>query len=383
MNEFISKIHKHAEHIKKVAEHCTTEETTKQALILPMLDILGFNAYDPTKVQAEYRAEYRGVKSTDRIDYALMLNGEPVAFIEAKSYGEELSNHEGQLERYFNSATNVLIAAITNGVEWRFFTDLNEKNTMDEDPFLVVDFSKLEESQISRLYHFRRDGFKPDHLKEIAEESVYLNLFTDTIRNNLREPGIEFLRFIARQSEIRRQLNAGFLESIAPIVKRAVGSAISDMVVSGLSAKQEPEKQEHIVEVDIYADQVDADNPKIITTYQERQIYDFTKSLLPEVEDRLISRDTESYFTVLYDGKTNRWLFRYYGDRKEPIIVLPIDITAQMQKEIERAGLEIGAGNSIKIPQPEHIMRIPGILRDVLEYNMNDENFRIKKPVSA
>ncbi|WAW09279.1 type I restriction endonuclease [Oxalobacter vibrioformis] len=380
MNEFISKVHKHAEHIKNVAEHCKTEETTKQALILPLLDILGFNAYDPTKVQAEYRAEYRGVKQTDRIDYALMLKGTPVLFIEAKPYGEMLINHEGQLERYFNSATNVLIAAITNGVEWRFFTDLNEKNTMDAEPFLVVDFEKLDESQISRLYNFRHDDFKPDQIKEIAEESVYLNQFTDVIRNNLRDPGADFVRFVAGQANIQRQFNARFIESITPIVKRSVGLAISDMVVTGLSAKPEPEKpKESPTVVDEFADQVDPDNPKIVTTYKERQMYEITKSLLPEAADSLVARDTESYYTVLYDGKTNRWLFRYNGDRREPIITLPIDITDERRREIERAGLEVGAGNTVKIMQPEHLMRIPGILRDSLQYVTDDENFRLKR----
>ena len=52
MEEFLNRLKKHTEHIQKVGVHCETEETTKQALILPFLDILGFSAYDPTKVLA-------------------------------------------------------------------------------------------------------------------------------------------------------------------------------------------------------------------------------------------------------------------------------------------------------------------------------------------
>ena len=43
MNDFKNRLKKHIEHIKSVGAHCTSEETTKQALILPFLDILGFS----------------------------------------------------------------------------------------------------------------------------------------------------------------------------------------------------------------------------------------------------------------------------------------------------------------------------------------------------
>jgi hypothetical protein len=83
----------HTEHVDKVGHICTTEETTKQALILPLLDILGFSAFDPTKVRAEYQADFAGVKDGERVDYALFCNGQTVMFIEAKPYSEKLTNH--------------------------------------------------------------------------------------------------------------------------------------------------------------------------------------------------------------------------------------------------------------------------------------------------
>ena len=121
MNNFKEKLSTHSEHVKKVGDHCTTEETTKQALILPLLDILGFTPYDPTKVKAEFKADFPGVKANERVDYALFCQDLPVMFIEAKSWGEELNNHCPQLSRYFNATPEVAVAAITNGREWRFF----------------------------------------------------------------------------------------------------------------------------------------------------------------------------------------------------------------------------------------------------------------------
>jgi hypothetical protein len=57
---------RHAEHVKNVGSHCQSEETTKQALILPFLNLLDFNPFDPLKVKAEYCADLPGIKNNER-----------------------------------------------------------------------------------------------------------------------------------------------------------------------------------------------------------------------------------------------------------------------------------------------------------------------------
>ena len=187
MESFTERLRKHAEHVKSVGMHCITEETTKQALILPLLDILGFSPFDPMRVKAEYGSDFPGVKASERVDYALFCSGVPVMFIEAKAYAERLTNHCPQLSRYFNATPEVTISAITNGREWRFFTDLNNKNIMDENPFLTVDFETMDVALLPRLYRFRHDEFQPEALRTLAEETVYLNAFTEVISKSLRE----------------------------------------------------------------------------------------------------------------------------------------------------------------------------------------------------
>lgn len=378
MQNFVERIRRHAEHVANVGNHCSTEETTKQALILPLLDILGFSPFDPTRVKAEYAADFPGVKANERVDYALFCHGVPVMFIEAKAWAEKLSNHAPQLSRYFNATPEVAVAAVTNGKEWRFFTDLNNKNVMDGEPFLTVDFFALDESQINRLYRFRHDEFQPDALRTLAEESIYLNAFTEVISSSLRESDTEFVRYVATRAGIQRQFNAKFLESIAPIVQQAVGRAVSNMVVTGLSAKPVPVAVEEVPTAsasDPMADHVDPDNPRIVTTYAERRLLEIVKDIVGADAD-LTGKDTESYYAVLFQGKVNRWLIRYHADRKIPSIQVSIPLDEARKREVARAGLELGAGDSIVLTQPDHLMRIPGIIFDALEYCRNDENFR-------
>lgn len=378
-NIFREKIDAHSLHVKKVGQHCSTEETTKQALILPFLDILGFSPYDPTKVKAEYGADFKGAKSTERVDYALFCHDVPVMFIEAKSWSENLTNHSSQLSRYFNATPEVTVAAITNGREWRFFTDLNEKNIMDNAPFLKIDFENLDLSKVDQLARFCHDCFQPEALRTLAEESVYLSAFTKTISSSLKDIDLEFVRYVASRSNIGRQLNQRFLESISPIVKQAVEKAVSAMVVYGLSSKTEPEEitseQEDVI--DETAPIVDPENSKIVTTYTERLLYNYVVMILGDNID-IVAKDTESYFSILFQGKTNRWILRYYDNKQHPSISVPIELTDEHKKEISRAGLEM-TGSQIIIDRPENILRLSGIIRDSLDFCSNDENFSRKK----
>lgn len=383
MQGFVDRILKHAEHVKAVGGHCSTEETTKQALILPLLDILGFSPFDPTKVKAEYAADFPGVKANERVDYALFCQNVPVMFIEAKAHGEKLGNHCPQLSRYFNATPEVAVAAITNGREWRFFTDLNNKNMMDVEPFLVINFEQLDESLLSRLYRFRHDEFKPEALRTLAEESIYLAAFKDAVSCSLRSVDADFVRYVAGRAGIQRQFNQKFIEAITPLVRQAVEKAVSEMVVSGLSSGKQasaippepavterPEAQATHEEVT-----VDPANPKIITTKDERRIFEIAKTILGEEVD-LHAKDTESYYTVLFQGKTNRWILRYQGDKKIPSITFPVALTDEAKKEVARAGLQLGAGDSIQLLSPDNLMRLPGLLFDALEYCSNDQNFK-------
>ncbi|MGZ0748920.1 MULTISPECIES: type I restriction endonuclease [Kluyvera] len=383
MDAFKNRLKLHSDHVKSVGIHCTTEETTKQALILPFLDILGFSPYDPQKVKAEYGADFPGVKANERVDYALFCQGIPVMFIEAKAYKEKIDNHCPQLSRYFNSTPEVTISAITNGVEWRFFTDLKEKNIMDPTPFLKIRMDEVTDSDAEQLFRFRHDKFKPEALRTLAEESVYLSAFTKTISSSLREVDQEFVRYVASRSSVERQLNQRFLESITPLVKQAVELSVSAMVVSGLSGKSSTESvhdeinDDHTHEAsDAQADIVDPDNPNIVTTYNERQLFEKIASIIGAEHD-IQYKDTASYFGVLYQGKTNRWIVRYYDKKSKSSIQLPIELNDITINEISRAGLTCDASR-IYMENPEDILRISGLVLDSFEYVKNDENFRKK-----
>jgi predicted type IV restriction endonuclease len=391
MEEFKEKVLAHAEQVKLNGCHCKTEEDTKQVLILPFLIMLDFSPYDPHKVKAEYGADFAGTKGK-RVDYALFSGGTPVMFIEAKPYDTKLSNHDKQLEWYFASTLSVSVAAITNGVEWRFFTDLKNTHVMDDKPFLTVNFDKIDDTDIEQLANFRYDMFNPDKLKSFAEQRINLDLLTSTIGICLREVDQDFVKFIATRANLPQKFTIKFLETITPLVKQSLKDAISEIVKSGLStpvpvlatspepATVQPIATEEILET---GDVIDPTNPKIITTAAERKLLMIVKEMLSGIvsPEDIIGKDTESYYNVLYQNKTNRWIVRYVDNKRKPQVFFPIELTEEQKAGIKKRGLDFGSGGSIILDKPESIMRPSEIIFDALAYCQNEDNFKRKPKV--
>ncbi len=385
MEDFNRRVRAHADHIQKVSALCTTEETTKQALILPLLDILGFSAYDPSKVRAEHFSDFPGAKISERVDYALFCNAVPVMFIEAKAHHQLLTNHCPQLSRYFNATPEVSIAAITNGQEWRFFTDLVHKNVMDEKPFLTMDLARPSDDDALQLLRFHHDQFQPDALRALAEESIYLSEFKQVLTLVLKDCDLDFVKYVAGRAQIQRTFTARFLEAMQPLVKQALAQSISGLVASSLSTAPAAQAGPEVLPAaapqapDLDAPHIDPLNPKIVTTAQERRLLQVCQEILP-LED-LQGKDTESYYNVLYQGKSNRWLVRFWGDKKRPALQFGIPLTDAHRAEIKRARMELGTGETVLLDKPENLQRLAGLLADALNFCKNDENFKRKTEV--
>ena len=254
--------------IKERIIHISNEEMTKQALIIPFIQILGFDVFNPLEVRPEYSADF-GIKKGEKVDYALFKDNEPIIFIEAKSVNENLNNHDAQLSRYFNSTTNVKLAILTNGAEYRFFTDLNVNNVMDDAPFLTVNLLNIKDSDIENLNKLRIENFDKESLITYAEELVYTSALNTSLKTLFSNPNDEFIRFVIKEfSDIR--ITANVIERFRPLVKKSISNAVLDIVSKGLyqeeaSATKEDIQNEEVVSVnEIEEDKKNCNNTRRI-----------------------------------------------------------------------------------------------------------------------
>lgn len=124
---------------KRALEHrevLLTEEAAKTALVMPFLQALGYDVFNPSEVVPEFTADV-GTKKGEKVDYAICAGNKVTILVECKPSSAELDiNHAGQLFRYF-SVTNTRLAILTNGVVYKFFSDIERPNRMDDKPFFV------------------------------------------------------------------------------------------------------------------------------------------------------------------------------------------------------------------------------------------------------
>jgi hypothetical protein len=187
---FTDDIAKVAEQVRRKAEVVSGEEAAKMALILPFFSTLGYDIFDPTEVIPEYVADFATKKSgqMEKVDHAISINNTIVMLVEAKACDKRPETHDGQLRKYFNALHSAKVAIVTNGIEYRFFTDLRRENMMDDEPFFIFNILNSDPKQVENLKLFHRDNFNPLKIKRDAEEMVYLTGMTQLADNLLRSP---------------------------------------------------------------------------------------------------------------------------------------------------------------------------------------------------
>lgn len=219
-----------ADKIHKKKNMVANEETTKNAFILPLINALGYDVFDPCEVVPEMDCDlgFTG----DKIDYAVMRNGQPILLIECKSCKTNLDLHKTQLAKYY-AASNARFGVLTNGIEYQFYADINKSNIMDEQPFLVINMLSVTDAGIQQLKLFHKSYFNENQvLTEAMEYKLYTRI-KEILDENIKAPSPEFVRFFVKELNTGKS-NAKLIEQYTPLIKRAFKSLMSDIVTNGV-----------------------------------------------------------------------------------------------------------------------------------------------------
>lgn len=322
--EFKEKLEEHVKIVKKYQKEEFKEEQTKMYLIAPFLNLLGYNVFNPDDVVAEFIADI-GEKKGEKVDYALKLNGEIEILIEAKPIIDDLSNHDVQLQRYFN-VTKAKVGILTNGIVYKFFTDLEEKNIMDKKPFLVVDFLDLTEDKIKEIRKFAKNNYDPEKILNDAEILKYSNGIKNYLNRQLENPDDEFVKIIAKEIYDGR-LVQNKISEFKTIFKDTFKTFINDYARKKFERVLENSAKETTEITEIIEEETENDNNEIITTEAEMESYFIIKSILGKYTDldNITFKDTRSYFGVLFQNNTRKWICRMFIGEEKTNISFPTE----------------------------------------------------------
>lgn len=298
-----------ADKVELLKNKIETEESTKHAFTLPFINLLGYDSFNPTEVVPEFTADL-GLKKGEKVDYAIFQDGNPILIIECKHWEQNLDVHNSQLFRYFH-VSKTRFALLTNGIKYRFYTDLEETNKMDEKPFLEFDITKIKESTTKEIEKFHKSKFDVSKIINNASNLKYTREIKNVIDKELNEPSPEFVKFFASQAYSGR-LTSKVMEEFTEIVSKAFNQIISEKVNDRLNfaLNTELEKQ---TEEDILLENEEGDN-KIDTTDEELEAFQIVVAILRRKieKERIQYRDTQSYFGILLDDNNRKPICRLH-----------------------------------------------------------------------
>jgi hypothetical protein len=292
----------------KLISHVQNEEATKTALVLPFLQVLGYDVFDPTEVVPEFTADV-GIKKGEKVDYAICMGDKPIILIECKPHGAKLESYSSQLYRYF-SVTNARVAVLTDGIHYRFYSDLVEPNKLDSEPFLVLNLTNIKKRAAEQASKLSKQSFDIESILDSAEDLRYTSKIRTNFSNELENPSDELVRLLVDpfySGRFTQQAMTRFKE----LVKHSLRTHISDAVDGRLRNALDQNKQEEEAKLEL---STDSEEPKIVTTAAELEGFYAIKAILRDSVDpkRIAARDVQSYFGILLDDNNRKPICRLW-----------------------------------------------------------------------
>lgn len=331
----LEQLHQRVDNLK---DQINTEEATKNAFVMPFIQILGYDIFNPTEVIPEFICDI-GTKKGEKVDYVIKRDNEPILIIECKHWKEKADAHNSQLHRYYH-VSKARFGVLTNGHQYNFYADLEKPNIMDEKPFFTLDLSNLKDSSLKILDNFTKNGYNLENILDSAEALKYIKAIRNEFEKELKEPSDEIVRLLVNRF-FDKTLTASRLVTFKEYTKRAFSNSINESInfrlknALNISETIPSKESQQITAVD---DNSEKETPKFITTEEEIEGSQIVKAILREIlsASRIAFRDTQSYFGILLDDNNRKPICRLHFNSTNKYIELFNNGKDNGEKEIIR-----------------------------------------------
>jgi len=343
--DLIDKLREISGRIEKQQAVIETEEATKNAFIMPFLSALGYDVFNPMEVIPEFTADI-GTKKGEKVDYAIKKDGNVIMLIECKWCGADLhKDHASQLHRYFH-ATESRFGILTNGIIYRFYSDLDQPNKMDTKPFFEFNMLDFEDHQIDELKKFTKQAFSVDDILTTASKLKYTRAIKKVLKDELENPSEDFVKFFLKRvydGPMRKNVIDDFTSIVQEARKQFINEKISSRLQSALDSDHSDTPT-----IEDTPEQTDENKrPGIETTQEEVDGFNIIRAILRETVDvkRIYMRDTKSYCGIILDDTIRKQICRLHFNHSQLYIGfivnkseerLPIDSVEDIFKYSDR-----------------------------------------------
>lgn len=263
-----------------------------------------------------------GTKKGEKVDYAILRDGKPIMLFECKKSGGDLHiNHAGQLFRYFH-VTASRFGVLTNGLKYRFFTDLEQPNKMDNTPFFEFDILDFKERDVEELKKFAKASFDVDTILNTASDLKYTRAIQERLNEWVINPPDEFVRLLSVDLLAGRRFTPTLKDQFTQITKRAFEQLLSERInvrLKGAMAAESPLVAEQSAPIIPMA----VTEPEVDTSPEEIEGLHIIRSILRDVVSprRIVMRDNLSYCAILLDDNNRKPVCRLRFNNAQKLAV--------------------------------------------------------------
>lgn len=272
--------------LAEAIELCTNEAQTRKFLIEPFFLMLN---YESTNLIPEYNADF-GDRISQKIDYAILLNKKETILVEAKKYNSRLTDKEaGQLNGYFGNTKSSKIAILTNGIEYRFYSDVVEQNIIDSKPFFIFNITNYTDSDLESLIRFDKRFINVQSIVNTAQEIVFNESFENAFFKELIAPSKELLKSIHKNMTFTSKFNEETQGKMINLINSSLLKSMYDKKVLLEST---------------------SNSQGVVTTELEIQAYHTIRTLLIQnkkiPKERIGFKDFKGFFNISIDESSKK-----------------------------------------------------------------------------
>lgn len=319
--DFIDEVRALASRVGHAKDLLQTEEATKNAMVMPFIQMLGYNVFDPLEVTPELVADV-GTKKGEKVDYAVLKDGQPIMLFECKKSGADLHiNHASQLFRYFH-VTECRFGVLTNGIVYRFFTDLEKSNKMDEKPFFEFNILDFRDQDVDELRKFAKSTFDLENILNTANQLKYTRSIQNTLRQWMLDPPEEFVRLASAEFLVGKHFKGAIKELFTQVTKQAFQQLVGDKINERLKGAMSPEPLVSIV-APLDSGTASEAESGFIPSEIEMEAFQIVRAIVRTVAKpaRIHIRDAASYCAILFDDNNRKPVCRLRFNNENRLVV--------------------------------------------------------------
>ncbi len=319
--DFIDQVRALASRVALAKDLLQTEEATKNAMVMPFIQLLGYNVFDPLEVTPELIADV-GTKKGEKVDYAILKDSRAIMLFECKKSGGDLHiNHASQLFRYFH-VTEARFGVLTNGIVYRFFTDLEKPNKMDDKPFFEFNILEFREQDVDELKKFAKAAFDVETILTTANHLKYTRAIQNTLSEWMSNPPEEFVRLASAEFLVGKHFKNAVKDQFTLVTKQAFQQLVGDKINERLKGAMTPELSIPS-SVAVASDSQPIAGELYTPSEIELEAFQIIRAILRPVvkPNRIFIRDAASYCAILFDDNNRKPICRLRFNNESRLVV--------------------------------------------------------------